>query len=710
MIDWKTRLFLGGAMAALSPVAAYAEEADESGNGGIAEIVVTAEKRASTVQKTAASITAFDADALEARNLNGAADLGGIVPNVQIGSLTREMTVSVRGISSANVPPAQDSSVGIHYDGVYLPRPSGANGAFFDLERVEVLRGPQGTLYGRNTTGGAINLISKKPVYEDEGAAEISFGSYKALSTRGMANVVLADGVAAVRAAFATNRHDGYQKNSIDGPDLADQEEVAGRIHLLIEPSDRLRMLFSANYYHRGGAGGSHVNIGQAGFDPYRTTSDAPYRLDNTSYGFVADLTYSFDDFDIVSLTSYRRDTVDVTFARIAGVPGSGSVRLWNPNRNVSQELRVATTWDKPLNLVLGGYFQHERNGDHVDFYISNARTAGFNQRRPNVAARSLAAFGQADLRLTDTLKVTGGIRYSSDKKHDLDGIFTPIGVPGFATPNLRGKWDEVTWKAGVDWQVTPNNLLYANVGTGFKAGGVGPIANFDPETVTAYEVGSKNRFAGGRVILNLAGFYYKYDDLQVTSVILNNNIATGVTTNAAEAEIYGAEIEGSFQLTPAFRVDSSLSYLHSEFTSYPQAFDPITGTTVDLTGNRLPRAPRWQFNLGAQYEAPVGAGILTARVDFRYSSSVYFSQFNDTVFPVNGVPSAPYALAYEGGYTRTNASLRYEPDDGPWYAEVFVQNIEDKAVIEYANATATSTVAGFSAPRTFGAKLGIRF
>ncbi|HYE48722.1 MAG TPA: TonB-dependent receptor [Azospirillaceae bacterium] len=708
----KQFLLMSCGLAALCAGPAWGQQAAAGDDTAVLEeIIVTAEKRASTVQRTPAAITAFSGEALEDRNLTSAADLNGVVPNVQIGSLTREMSVSVRGVSSANVPPAQDASVGIHLDGVFMTRPSGANSVFFDLERVEVLRGPQGTLYGRNTTAGAVNIISRKPVFETEGAAEVGFGNYQALSTRGMLNVPLVDDRVALRAAFATNRHDGYQKNVIqDGPDLADLEETAARAHLLFLPSEALRVLLSANYYKRGGAGGSHVNNGTPGYDPYKANVNAPYRLNNRGYGFVADVTYSLENFDIVSLSSYRRDRVDVRYARVTGVPNTGSVRLWNPNETFSEELRIATTWDAPFSFVAGAYYMDERNEDNVDFYVNNAQTGGFNQLRPNVDATTAALFAQGDLRLTDTLKLTAGGRYSKDKKKDIGGTISNIGGAVVNTPNLRGEWDEVTWRVGADWEVAPAHMLYANVSTGYKAGGVGPIANFDPETVLAYEVGSKNRLLDGRATLNLAAFYYDYDDLQQTSVILNGTTATGLTTNAAKAEVYGAEVEASAQLTPQLRIDASAAYLKAEFLSFPAAFDAINGVTVNLTGNRLPRAPEWQFTLGAEYAFELEPGTLTARADLRYSSDVFFSHFNDTAYPVGGVLRRPYATAAEGDFTRTNLSLRYQPREASWYAEAYVQNLEDDAVIDYAQVTAAAATAGFASPRLYGIKIGATF
>lgn len=685
----------------------------------VEEVVVTAQKREGTVQDTPLAVSAISGDVLQQQNVVDAGDLTGKVPNLNIGQAGNEVIISIRGVSSAGVVPQRDPSVAFHLDGVYLPRPSGANSVFYDIERVEVLRGPQGTLWGRNATAGSLNIITRKPVDRFEAAGELLVGDYSRVTAQGMYNFPIAEGLMAARAAFIVNRRDGYQENTTPGmPDLGDAKEVAGRVHLLITPGERLRLLLSADYYHAGGAGTGSVLIGNGPVSyiasgrssPYRAETNTPGHVNNKIWGFTAETTYSFDALDLVSVTSYRGDDQEVTSDSDGTATGTQTTYYFNNNRTFSQELRAASSGDGPLKYILGAYYIKETNDDNLYQYTNVARTTGVMLVRPDRFAESWAAFGQVDFDLTDSLTIFAGLRYSEDRKGNPVGITRPIGTSVNTFRPDAGSWAKTTWRLGADWEITPDNMIYGSVSTGYKAGGFSSNRNFGPETLTAYEIGSKNYFFNRRLLANLSAFSYDYKDLQVVSLAPDEaGVVRALTTNAGVSTVWGVEFEGRARITEALSFDASFGYLDAKFDKYVGAIDPLYGTAHDLSGNTLPRAPKWNGNLGVSYSMQLASGSLTARASVRYQSKVYFTEFNDRRVTVGGVALNPYAQASQDAYTSTDLSLRYQADDG-WYVEAFADNLEDEAVLlTVSTDSARNFFGSYGPPRTVGIKAGFK-
>ncbi|MBS0492062.1 TonB-dependent receptor [Phenylobacterium sp.] len=687
----------------------------------VEEVVVTAQKREGTVQATPLAVSAISGDVLQQQNVVDAGDLTGKVPNLNIGQAGNEVIISIRGVSSAGVVPQRDPSVAFHLDGVYLPRPSGANSVFYDLERVEVLRGPQGTLWGRNATAGSLNIITRKPVMNTgQAAGELLVGNYGRFTAQGMYNFPILDDTLAARAAFIVNRRDGYQENVTPNmPDLADAQEEAGRVHLLFTPGERLRLLLSADYYHAGGAGTGSVLLGNGPVsyiasgrsDPYRAETNTPGHINNKIWGVTAEATYSLDALDIVSVTAYRADDQNVTSDSDGTATGTQTTYYYNKNKTFSQELRLASSGEGALKYILGAFYIKETNDDNLFQYTNLARTAGVILQRPERFAESWAVFGQADYDITDSLTVFAGVRYSEDRKGNPVGLTRPIGTNVNTFRPDAGSWAKTTWRVGADWEITPDNMVYGSVSTGYKAGGFSSNRNFGPETLTAYEVGSKNYFFDRRLLANLSAFYYDYKDLQVVSVAPDENgVVRALTTNAGVSTVWGIEFEGRARITEALSIDGSFGYLDAKFDRYVGAIDPLYGTVQDLSGNTLPRAPRWNGNIGVAYAIPLASGQLTARISTRYQSKVYFTEFNNIPIVTGGATIFPYRIASQDDYTATDISLRYDDDRG-WYAEAFADNLEDEAVlVSVSTDSARNFFGSYAAPRTFGVKAGFKF
>jgi iron complex outermembrane receptor protein len=720
---------ISGARGAQADDAAPVVDATTLPNATLETVVVTAEHRTEDLQNAPVAVTALSGEDLSQMGINSTGALNGVVPGLRIGTGSRELEVAIRGVTATNVGPQQDTPVAVYMDGVYLSRPSFIGSAFYDMERVEVLRGPQGTLFGRNATAGAINYISAKPVDTFEAAAEVSAGTYSSLTAKGMINVPLSDDLDA-RVAFMYSKHDGYEKSVHDVGDIDDQDVGSARIHLKYQPTEKLSIMISADTYNSGGNGPSTVDlIVTPTYTPKAAvgTYNSPFKNIARGYGGSIEATYDVGFAQVVSLSSYRNDYVedmyDGDFDR-----GYKVTDRWNPAVAVSQEFRLVSAGDGPFQYIAGLYYFSSDDQDSNNIFTNAERTVGTASRGPEVGARSFAAYAQGTYSILDNLRLTGGIRYTVDHKN-IDGRYTGTDVINYTGLTLipgsviEGNWSKPTFKGGAEWNVTDKSLLYANVSTGYKAGGlnattIASLVSYDPETITSYEIGSKNEFLDGRLRLNLDGFYYDYNGVQLNSQLNTEGTTVRLTTNAAAAKIYGAELEASALVTDEFRIDGNLSWLPvAKFTSLPAALDVLFGNqNADLTGRRMPTAPKWMMNLSPQYTIPAFQGHLTFRADFQYTSDQVFTPFGTSPYeitPTTGLPftvaNNPYASAFQKAYTRTNLRIRYDADKN-WYAEISADNIENARELTYAVFSATESPGAYLAPRLFGVTVGAKF
>lgn len=716
---------------------------DQSGDSenGIADIVVTAEKRTTNVQDVPISITAIAGDELTRQNVLGTRGLSGLAPNVNIGQDARGIVVSVRGVGSQGVTFSRDPSIAFHVDGVYQPRPTGASGTLYDLDRIEILRGPQGTLYGRNATGGAVNVITAKPDFNGvSGYGNFSYGNYNALTAQGALNLPLIDDKVAFRIAGTIVKHDPYAPNLSAAnrstiPGMDDQDDQAVRAHLLIKPSDNLKILLSGDYQWQGG----HGLLVAALTKPARSVlnNTAGYQK-NRLYGGSAEVTLSLGPVDIVSLTSIRRDNQLWIFDGDETDTATSSTLLANTGEQFSQEVRIVSTGDGPLKWIVGGNYFKEINADQGTGFNDLARQTGFAQQRTGRLTKAKAVFGQIDYTLGEAVTLTGGLRYTEDDKTAPNGInqgFTATTNGGLTITTFTGSntyvaptpyhTSKVTWRLGAKWDVSDNSNVYASVVTGYKAGGpnTAPFINYKPETLTSYEVGTKNRFADNTIQLNASAFVYKYKDYQINSATIINGALRSVFSNAGAATIKGVEVEAVFMPTPAFRIDGSIGLLDSNFDELSQAYDSVTRTRVDMTGNNLPRAPKATWRISARYDLSIGNGKLTPFISVQGQSRQYFTEFGGTPFSTilpttsslgaagSTYVNSRYAPLQQGSWAMVNASLRYEAPNNNWFIEAFSQNLTNKTVLVNGSLNLSNFAAGsYAPPRTYGVKVGGKF
>jgi iron complex outermembrane receptor protein len=726
-------LLLASAATAAVGLHAPVAMAQEAAGVKLDEVVVTAQRRSENLQKAPLTVSAVTGDKLESQGIKTVVDLSAQVPALQISSSgSGAAVVFLRGIGSTNTTEVGDPAVAYHIDGIYIARSTSVGALFYDIDRVEVLRGPQGTLYGRNATAGAINVITKQPKFEYEGSGSVDIGNYGALTTSGMFNAPISDTVA-VRAAFQQSRHDGYVKAINKGPgtggnDRYDQDDKSARIQLLWKPSDNVQVHLGADYLHQGGAGGGDQTYGTSLVtgDPWTCNCATNLYRNNKFFGSHGQVDWNLGFATLTYLTGYNFSRLDRSGENASsGAPNyfKGKDYTW------SHELRLGGDTGK-LKWVVGAYRFSENN--NVDFRVFLAPNSYLSFIQPEVTAKSTAAFGQGTYSVTDRFRVTAGLRYTEDHKARDGGTFlTDAGgaITATVVKNLAdAKWSATNWKVGADFDLTSTSMIYANVATGYKAGGYfdGVGANtYEPEKITSYEAGVKNRFLDNRLQLNATGFLYDYRDFQVTAVGIIAGQQAAVTLNADKARVYGVEFESNLVLTERDRIDATLGWLHARYTDFklplgdafsnnganatvPACFTANWASPAprmaDFSGCRMARTPDWTLNVGYQHTWEIASGAkLVGRVQTHYESGKNLEYHG-------------FAQNRQDAFTKTDLSLTYTNADDRWSLQGYVRNLENDDVRTASSPNSTTGLATngngefYAPPRTYGLRLGVTF
>ncbi|GGZ45054.1 TonB-dependent receptor domain-containing protein [Asticcacaulis endophyticus] len=672
----------------------------------IEEVIVTAEKRSSAAQRTAIAMDVFDANALKRNGVASLQDLANVSPSIQFSQNQAASVITIRGVASRDDSEVGDPAVAVSVDGFYVQRPVGLNATMFDLERIEALRGPQGTLYGRNATGGAINIISKKPTYTFGASAMADIGNFNTQNFEGMINVPLSS-IASLRVSGAVRSHDGYLKRT-PVPDADDEDSEALRAHLLIEPTDRLTILLTADFLKQTGVGSQGVGVPMptdgAG-NPTRSKpgipdADTEIYSDLAGYTNVSVNTYKWNvaySFDPVTLT-YLGGSSKMTFHRLGELDATeGYFEGFQQNeapKTINHELRLSSNGDGAFKWQAGAFYFKEDNAlrTYLQTYTGDVPFNWGVFDFPEIVAESKAVFAQGSYRLTPTVTAEAGIRYTEDEKSRIGSLsFYGFGIPEDSQESSIA----TTWHLGLNWQRTPVNLVYAKADRGYKAGGFNNGSTYDPEFLTAYEIGSKNQFFDRRLQLNLTAFYYDYSNQQVKQNIATEeqSIIREIVSNAGSSELFGLEADGIWLATPDDRFDFSVGLLHAEYTRFDVSDG--NGGNDNLAGNQMQQAPKTTITGGYQHTWPLTAGDLTARLQSRYQSAMYLSSYN-------------YAFSRQDAYTKTDASLSYTPSGGHYTLQAYVRNIENERVINVAveNLEYDSIYYQLGAPRTYGVRL----
>ena len=701
--------FAVAAAAALSQPALAQDTARGDEGQGIDDIVVTATKMGETsLQSTPIAVTAISGEDLASRGIRDVQDLKAYVPSLQVADLSGYTQLYVRGIGSNIVFIGSDPSTTMHLDGVYLARPLAYLNDFLDVERIEVLRGPQGTLYGRNSVGGTVNIVSRKP--SDELVAEFrgEYGSYDRYAAKAYVSAPIGTSGVAASVAVDVSGHDAYRENVSTGNDMEDLKSRGIRGQLLVPFGQAASLTLRADYSRQSGALGAYPKlIGPVGVplddsilgDPDKVSLDGVSRTVLKNFGVAAQFDFELaDGIDLRSLTAYRgfRGSIDAD-ADSSSIPLFRNLIAPIRQNQFSQELNLVGKSDG-FDWVLGAYYFNERNREPLTLTIFPFGAS--HVQRPLLRADSVALFGQGEWHINETLSLVAGLRYTTERKrYHLDDRFTastaldpdevaagvPItGVPGIPDPftvDTSRRDKALTPKLGVNFRPTNNVLIYVSATRGFKSGGYDYGANnaldastgYGPEKLWSYEAGLKSDWLNRRLRLNLTGFYYDYTDLQVQSFVQVGASFGARTQNAATARVKGIEAELVAQPVDGLTFHANLAYLDARYREYLNAFVPAFGS-FDASGNRLNNAPRWSSTLGAQYAIDLGnSGTIEIGADVHLQSKIFFTAANDGVGAVTGYPEQ------QKGYSLVNARVGWKSEDDRWGFNLIASNLADR-------------------------------
>jgi iron complex outermembrane recepter protein len=739
-----TRCFAYAAAGALATLAApyvHAWEAADAGLG-LEEIIVTAEKRPENAQTVPISISVIGPAVLQEGAVVRITDFAGLIPNLYINSndSLRATDISIRGIVSDPNNIDVEPSVGVYLDGVYLARPTTINAGLFDLERVEVLRGPQGTIFGKNTIAGAIDFVSKLPTQQQELDVTAQYGNYNDRLLQVIANTPLVTDVLAIRGAFQFERRDGFLTN-LAGPDNDDANNINGRISLAYTPTDAfsavLRVDGSRDRTHDEASvifvpsplfSGPPFNVPQeVSSNPFdRVIRESPSPFENRDVlGASFETNWKVAGGTLTSLIAFRHfrwSNYSSEDASDFDIFGTGI--LENEYQN-SEELRFASNPNAPLTYVTGVYV--DQQGENATAYahvgtdvfapfgapLDSNPTPGEGYIQLHTHDRSYAAFGQADYHFNSKWVLTGGYRYTQQfKLINQFLVADPTGqfVPNIAPATYSRTDIQPSYNASLKYLFTEGSMGYLTYSHGFKAGGFnafsfgltqanGQIAEFAPEHINNYELGIKTTFDDGRVRLNADIFYMDYRDLQVSQNVQNNTgVIDYVTSNAAKARSEGLELELEARLTSELEAGLGYGYADAIYTSYPGALPPTSTLPLgaNFTGNTLPESPKSSISSSLDYTHHMSeAWNLIGRSEFVYRSS----RFSD---PDN----TPALVAPE--YSIVNLRAGAATADGALRVELWARNLfnRDYVIIRGYGSSAFSPGAIYESigdPRTYG-------
>jgi iron complex outermembrane recepter protein len=724
------------------------DQAAAEDSSGLGEIIVTAQKRAESVQDVPIAITAFGSDSIEDRQIDGIADLVKLVPSMYVGQNYGANTFTIRGVSTGLTSGAEDPSIAVHINGVYQPRSRSIDVATMDLERIEVLSGPQGTLYGRNATGGVINYITKGPTKDFEAGVTAFIGNYDRHGVKGYVSGPLSDTIGIRISGLWDDQNKGFIRNLLPGAPnktIGGADTLGGHVVLEFNPSSTAKFVVDGIYSRTNSStifnalgppnAGAPVAalLGRQSFKPHEVYSSYPASFD--SKYFQTSLTGSIDLSDNVqlkSITAYQGYNDNMRLDGIGSEILAVAVNQVDRSRTFTQELNLTTkAFDNKLTSVFGFFYYHDKLTVDTGVPFAIAGPGNYYVYGTQQTSKSYAFFTDQTLAVTDRLRLLAGVRYNHDSKRV--GNQLSIQNDEFSTPYFdvcdtsnRKSWNSWTPKVGVQYDVADGVMAYGGWQKGFKSGGYASNTcgnGYDPESIKGPEIGLKSTLFDNRLRLNIAAYYYKYSNLQVQKLA---GLADFRVVNAAAATLKGIEVSAVGKLTNHFSLDLTMNVQSAKYDEFedcnstlfpgactaPGSATDRVGTTVggilvtpgnglsNLAGHDLNRAPPYTINLGAEYLFDIGGGNLLFRAESYWSGKVFFD------------PYATLVQMQQPAYNLQNLFLTYTPAGDRFKIRAFVKNVgkTDYKSAAFFNSSVGEPSGSWASPRTFGAEISAKF
>nr|WP_087573238.1 TonB-dependent receptor [Sphingomonas sp. CDS-1] len=709
---------LGVSVLALSAPAAWAQEASQANSGGqLQDIVVTAQRKAERLQDVPISINAISGETMASRGVTNTFDLQTVVPGL---SITRVATVStpyLRGVGSDGANPNQEASVATYVDGVYYAAPFGNLFSFNNIDRVEVLKGPQGTLFGRNATGGVIQIITRRP--SQNASAEIygGYANYDTYEAGGYATTGLSENLAMDVAVQYRNQRDGWGRNTFLDLDSFKGKEFAIRSKLLFTPGDRTEITLTGDYafsrnsfntYNRAAgipdADGVVRNPGR-----YDSNGDTLSDARTRQHGVALRVEHDLDFAKFVSISAYRNNKgynlfdYDTSPLQIVS-----PVTLFQKVKTLSQEVQLISQSGSAFDWTIGAYYFDSKPE------YSPSRLCGVGIVPSGCLdiyglqhTKSLSGYAQATVKLTDATRLTGGIRYTHETQkltggfQSFDDVTGTASGPFGAAPVQRQKFSEPTWRIALDHELSRDVKVYASWNRGLKSGGFnlqGPGGpGYAPEFLDAYEVGLKSELMDRRIRLNVAGFWYDFKDIQVAAI----RGTTATTVNAAKARMKGIDADFAFAVTPELTINANGAYVDGKFRDFPNPavypasiLDPSV-TLANADGLPTTRTPKFTGSVGFDYAVPTQIGKISLSSNLYHNSGFSWEASN---------------RYRQKSYELLNASVGWTSENDRFSVRVWGQNLTDAKYLAQGVSSAIGDLRSFASPRTYGVTLTTRF
>jgi len=697
------------------------------------EIIVTARKKEESLQLVPVSVTAISADNLEARSLLSLKDVGQFTPNFSFASHGQGGNsaglIYIRGIGQSDPQITNEPGVGVYLDGVYFGRMQGLDLEMMDLERIEILRGPQGTLFGKNTIGGAVNIVSVKPSNKFSAKTQITAGSFNRIDANVSINLPIVTDKLAARFSGATRNRDGFGSRT-DGAEMANVNSLSGRGTILLTPNESLEILasFDATRIREKGPIHKLVAVAQPPLvgllnmflpvpydDSWLTDSDFTSQATGSNaneidlWGVSLTAIWKAESYTLKSITAYRSNK------SFYGLDPDGSPiviideAIRGKQHQFSQEFQIdGVSLNDRLEWVAGVYYFTEKGEISA---VDNVFPVLFNiigldlsfSTDLNIENKSYAAYGQGTYAITEQLSLTTGMRYTYEEKYgDVFRYRAPTGAVVIPFTDKKENWDSFSPRVGMEYRWNQDVMTYVSAAQGFKSGGFNGRADaadgfttYDPEKVWTFEAGLRSDIFNNKLRFNATVFLSKYKDIQFT-VIRGNEAGepTSQVDNAAKADIKGVEIELTAVPVEGLILNAALGLTDAKYTS----INPGSDITINSS---FINTPKWTFVLAGQYTIPINDSFeVVSRIDYAYKSKIFYDAAN-----------SPFIV--QQGYGLLNGRLSLKSTDGSWSVSVFGTNLTNRHYIQagtdFLNALGFAEVQ-FARPREWGLSFEYRF